>query len=281
MDIENTDFIQEDVSIVQSPARIAVYDDLLASPKIIDIEPSDTKTFIGTLSATIDAEAKALGGSIPYTVVSQVAQNFIHAYFCEMVVSILDKGNTIRFSDQGPGIQDKEKAQKPGYSSATSQMKQFIDGVGSGLPIVKEYLETKHGIISIEDNINKGAVVTISLVNEPENQIEQPAVKNHSYTAVSNVVNIKESSYSSISLPQDKTPADLFLESLPEKSKLILAMFAHESIWGVQDLSKATNIPQSSTHNALKKLEEAGIVRKIGTKRALTDFGYEVLSILN
>jgi DNA-binding transcriptional ArsR family regulator len=266
---ENTAY--SNIDTVLSPARIAVYDDPLASPKIIDIQPCDTKTFIGTLSATIDSEAKALGGSIPYTVVSQVAQNFIHAYFCEMVVSILDNGNTIRFSDQGPGIKDKEKAQLPGYSSATAQMKQFIDGVGSGLPIVKEYLETKHGIISIEDNIDKGSVVTISLNNK--NIDDQPSIQNHTH----HDTNI----YKQRIPHSDKASSEFFLESLSEKSKLILSMFEDENIWGVQDLSKATNIPQSSTHNALKKLEEAGIVRKVGTKRALTDFGYEVLSGIN
>ena len=35
--------------------------------------------------------------------------------------------------------------------------------MGSGLPIVKEYLDFSHGTITIEDNLGTGAVVTISL----------------------------------------------------------------------------------------------------------------------
>ena len=41
-------------------------------------------------------------------------------------------------------------------------MKSYIRGVGSGLPIVKEYLDFTHGTITIEDNLGSGSVVTIS-----------------------------------------------------------------------------------------------------------------------
>ena len=53
-------------------------------------------------------------------------------------------------------------------------MKRYIRGVGSGLPIVREYLDYSHGTISIEDNLGTGAVVTISLSSEdagPSNSI--------------------------------------------------------------------------------------------------------------
>lgn len=270
--------IEEDYSLVNSTARIAVYDDLLSSPKIIDIEPSDTKTYIGNLAATIYSEAKSLGGSIPYAVILQVAQNFIHAYFCEIVVSILDKGNTIRFSDQGPGIPDKEKAKQPGYSSATSQMKKYIDGVGSGLPIVKEYLETKHGIISIEDNINRGSVITISL-NSPKTEefsnlttptLNEPLIQN---TPV----------YKEIKEPQfQQVPKEmLIVSSISKRGRELLTFFDRDSVWGVQDLATASNIPMSSTFNELKKLEDLGLIKFIGKKRALTQQGCEVLKFIN
>ena len=94
----------------------------------------------------------------PYTVIREVSENFIHARFAEIIVSILDEGNTIRFADQGPGIMMKDKAQLPGFTSAIEPMKHYIRGVGSGLPIVKEYLDFSHGTISIEDNLGTGAV---------------------------------------------------------------------------------------------------------------------------
>jgi hypothetical protein len=270
--------IEEDYSLVNSTARIAVYDDLLSSPKIIDIEPSDTKTYIGNLAATIYSEAKSLGGSIPYAVILQVAQNFIHAYFCEIVVSILDKGNTIRFSDQGPGIPDKEKAKQPGYSSATSQMKKYIDGVGSGLPIVKEYLETKHGIISIEDNINRGSVITISL-NSPKteefNNLTTPTLNEPLIQNTQVYKEVKEPQFQQV--PKEM----LIVSSISKRGRELLTFFDRDSVWGVQDLATASNIPMSSTFNELKKLEDLGLIKFIGKKRALTQQGCEVLKFIN
>lgn len=186
-----------DFAFVNSPARIALYDDMLSSPRIIDVKPAETGEFIGKLSAEIYNQAQQLGGSIPYTIISQVAENFIHASFKEMVVSIFDSGNTIRFTDQGPGIADKLKAQQPGYSSATREMKAYINGVGSGLPIVREYLDTKHGTIHIEDNMNSGAVVTISLVDKEstEGPVEEtPSIS--STTQIQQTSNLQNSMYS-------------------------------------------------------------------------------------
>ena len=124
-----------------------------------EIAPTTTAEFIENLASTIYTQAQQAGGSIPYTAIREVSENFIHAQFKEIVVSIFDKGNTIRFTDQGPGIPQKEKAQMPGFSSATSDMKRYIRGVGSGLPLVKEYLSFSHGRITIEDNIKCGSVV--------------------------------------------------------------------------------------------------------------------------
>jgi hypothetical protein len=242
--------IEEDYSSVNSTARIAVYDDMLSSPKIIDIKPSDTKTFIGNLAATIDSEAKSLGGSIPYAVILQVAQNFIHAYFCEIVVSILDKGNTIRFSD----------------------------GVGSGLPIVKEYLETKHGVISIEDNINRGSVITISL-NPPKveevNNLATPIIKEPQTYSQPIYKEVKEPQFQQI--PKEM----LIVSSISKRGRELLTYFDRDSVWGVQDLATVSNIPMSSTFNELKKLEDLGLIKFIGKKRALTQQGCEILKLIN
>lgn len=156
-----------DFSFVDTTARIAVYDDLRSAPRIVEIPPAETGAFIENLASTIYNQARTSGGSIPYTVVREVSENFIHARFREIIVSIMDNGNTIRFADQGPGIISKDKAQLPGFSSAVEPMKHYIRGVGSGLPIVKDYLDISHGSITIEDNLNCGSVITISLENEP------------------------------------------------------------------------------------------------------------------
>lgn len=156
-----------DYAYVSSTARIALYDDLLSAPRVTEIAPAPTADYIENLASSVYEQAKASGGTIPYTVIREVSENFIHARFAEVTVSILDGGNTIRFADQGPGIRQKEKAQLPGFTSAVEPMKRYIRGVGSGLPIVKEYLDFSHGTIAIEDNLGTGSVVTISLERHP------------------------------------------------------------------------------------------------------------------
>lgn len=154
-------------------ARIAAYDDLLSAPRMVEIPPSDVASYIDKIASTTYEMAASLGGVIPYTVIREVSENFIHAQFKEITVSIMDHGCTIRFADQGPGIDNKDRAQLPGFSSATSEMKNYIRGVGSGLPMVKEYLKFSNGRLVIEDNICDGAVVTIAV--DP-NAMSQPPV---------------------------------------------------------------------------------------------------------
>lgn len=151
-----------DYTHVNSVARIALYDNLLSAPHVTEIQPAPTGEFIENLATNVYQQSKAAGGTIPYTVIREVSENFIHARFQEATVSILDNGCTIRFADQGPGIACKDRAQLPGFTSAIEPMKSYIRGVGSGLPIVKEYLDFTHGTISIEDNLGCGSVVTIS-----------------------------------------------------------------------------------------------------------------------
>lgn len=257
----------EQLSFVANPARIAIYDDLLSSPRIIDIQPNNTRDFIGALASSVYNEAREAGGSIPYTVILQVTENFIHARFTEMVVSIFDSGKTIRFTDQGPGIADKEKAQLPGYSSATQEMKQYIHGVGSGLPIVKEYLETKNGTIQIEDNLESGAVVTISVMNRPHLTHIQPQPLQRS---------------TSLPLSEEEPPAsaEMIIPMLTRRALDFLPLFKTESIWGIKDLSTTTNIPSGSMFNELKKLRDLGIITQVGKKYTLTPLGVSIVQLL-
>lgn len=238
-----------DYSYVKNPARIALYDDMLSAPRITEIPPAPTLEFIENLASTVYNQARDAGGTVPYTVIREVTENFIHARFLEIIVSILDGGNTIRFADQGPGIDQKDKAQLPGYSSATEPMKRYIRGVGSGLPIVKEYMEISHGTITIEDNIKAGSVITISMKPKESAEKKNEQIVHH----------------------QVPTPP------LNQREKDFLSLFLSEGALGVTDLYRLTGVPQSSTHSELTKLEQAGLIEKVaGQKRILTELGYEV-----
>ena len=75
-----------DFTFVHTTARIALYDDLRSAPRVVEVEPADTTQYIENLASTIYREAQQAGGTIPYTVIREVSENFIHARFREIVV---------------------------------------------------------------------------------------------------------------------------------------------------------------------------------------------------
>ena len=143
--------------------RIALYDNMRSIPRVIDSEYENIADFINDTSQKTYNLSHEMGGKIPYTIIREIIENLIHAEFKEIAISIMSEGNHIMVSDQGPGIDDKEKAMLPGYTSATSTMKQYIRGVGSGLPIVKETITFSGGIIDISDNMRQGTVISLKI----------------------------------------------------------------------------------------------------------------------
>lgn len=228
---------------ITTPARIAIYDSLKTAPRVIQVQGGPTHEYIEHIASLTYKNAKEAGGMIPYTVIREVSENFIHANFNEVVVSIFDQGNTIRFADQGPGIKNKDLVQEPGFSSAIEPMKRYIRGVGSGLPIVKDYLSTSHGHIEIKDNVNQGSVVTISLVASRTTDEEIEAAQ---------------------------------IPDLTENEVAVLKALLPNNTLGVSEVSKATDIAVASVHTAFSKMEEAGLVEKVNKKRTLTPRGTQV-----
>ena len=169
---------EDEQTAVKAPAamyaaRIAVYDDMLSTPRVIVIEPQDVRTYLEETTNTVYQCMKEQGGRISLMVIREIVENFIHAHFAEPIISILDGGDTIRFADQGPGIDDKERAFDFGVTSANSKMKRYIRGTGAGFPMVQEYLENAGGAVSIEDNMGNGTVVTVSLNPKRVQEIER------------------------------------------------------------------------------------------------------------
>lgn len=142
--------------------RISVYDDMFSTPRVIVINPGPVRTYLEEVTNTVYRCMKEQGGSLSLMVIRELVENFIHAHFMEPIISVLDGGNTIRFADQGPGIDDKERAFEFGVTSADRDMKRYIRGTGSGLPMVQQYLEAAGGAVSIENNLGGGTVVTVS-----------------------------------------------------------------------------------------------------------------------
>lgn len=230
-------------------ARIAVYDDAGAAPRVVVVDPTDVRSYLEEITAEVARLSREVGGHIPFMVIREVVENLIHAYFIEPAISILDDGNTIRFADQGPGIKAKGRALEYGTTSATEEMKRYIRGVGSGLPYAQHYLHDHGGSLTIEDNISAGTIVTISMgpgrAPAPTPQAGQQA-------------------------PTQAGAAPL---ELTARGKQVLAYLrAHESV-GPKDLVGAYGSSQATWTRELQALERAGVVTKQGQKRVLTQMG--------
>ena len=123
----------------------------------------------------------------------------------------------------------------------------YIRGVGSGLPLVKEYLSFKHGRITIEDNLKTGAVVTISISPEEEDR-----------------------------RPISQKKRGVIIPALTDREKDVLYLFMQEHTLRVTDIKDELGLSPSTVHRILGKLEEHGIVETVGKVRVLTDFGSQV-----
>lgn len=254
---------RKDYSVVTTPARIAVYDDLKSPPRILEISPDATNNYIENLASTIYDEVVKRDGKIPYNVIREISENFIHASFTEIVVSILDNGQTVRFSDQGPGFRDIQNAQLPGFSSATEGMKQYIRGVGSGLPSVKEYLKYSEGYLKIENNLDNGAVVTVSVMNKLEDSY---AFSDEEKSKINN---------------KEKEKLKKLSPSLNDREKSILKLLFTEGALGVSDISNYLEMPVSSAHKALSALMESELVEQLpNKKRVLSKQGFNLVELL-
>ena len=237
-------------------ARVAVYESPYAPPRIITIAFSDPQTYIESITTTAHSCCRDLGANIPYTIIRELTENFIHAKFNEPVVSILDQGLTVRFSDQGCGIPNKEVVKQPGFSSATHSDKCVIRGVGSGLAMVVDYLAQVGGVITIEDNVSCGTVITISLLKP-----ESPTLK------------------SGVPLPFKAPDAPNNTTNVPfyrlsDRQKEVLAIVINNDPAGPSLIADYLGIALSTAYRDLETLQQHDLVSLIpGGKRTVTENG--------
>lgn len=250
---------------IRARARIAIYDAPAAAPRVEEVHPAPVGEYIEALASRVYELSRAAGGSVPYTVVREVAENLIHAEFAEPVVSILDNGATLRFADQGPGMPDKEHVLRPGFTTANGDMKRYIRGVGSGFPIVRDYLSHSGGSLKIEDNLGSGSVVTI-----------------HSHVVGSDAEKPSPRPTHAPS-PADMEP-QLTLEAVPayrprltNRQKQVLALVLESGAAGPSLVAKELGVGISTAYRDLASLEELELIVAEGGKRALTDAGVAYL----
>jgi predicted HTH transcriptional regulator len=239
--------------VVNYETRIAVYDDAAAAPRVLVVSPKDVRSYLEEITREVTRLSHEQGGSIPFMVIREVVENLIHAYFTSPTVSILDDGNTIRFSDQGPGIKEKDLALEYGTTSATEEMRKYIRGVGSGLPYVQQYMIDKGGFLSIEDNISSGVIVTISTNKEREKASSE--LKEHSLPSTGYV----------------EVPAFVRFQkrerpSLSDREKKVVEYLKKEGKVGPSDLVKEYGSSSPTWSRCLTGLSEKGLIEKDGQK---------------
>jgi hypothetical protein len=257
---EQTPSKTQSVDEVNYPARIAIYDDAAAAPRVVVVEPSDPRSYLEEITATVNKLAHEQGGSIPFTVIREIVENFIHAYFIAPTISILDAGNTIRFSDQGPGIKEKTRALEYGTSSATEEMKHYIRGVGSGLPYAQQYMLDKGGSLEIEDNISSGTVVTIS--THPSDEVKsftRASVEPATEPALAAPPLSQASVAVQVTTPQPEA-------KLSERGQLVIDYLGSHEAVGPSDLSHAYGYSNPTWSRELGTLCSLGVLRKVGQK---------------
>jgi anti-sigma regulatory factor (Ser/Thr protein kinase) len=228
--------------------RLAVYDSPLAAPQVISLRGDDFHTLVGELAARTHTVSRERGGRVPYVVIREVVENLIHAYFRNATVTILDEGNTIRIADQGPGIADKARATLPGFSTATTEMRRYIRGVGSGLPVAREQMDILGGILTIEDNLDHGTVVTLSIQRAQAPPAPVPAAPPRPRLAVT------------------------------ARQKKILLLIAEFGAAGPTTIAKEIDISHSTAYRELQVLQHLSLVTgKAHGKRTLTEEGIAYL----
>ena len=228
--------------------------------------------FIEAIAVRVHELTGQAGGNLPYTVVREVAENLIHAGFAEPVISILDEGTTVRFADQGPGIPEKDRAVLPGYTTAHGGMKSFIRGVGSGLPIVRDFLSISGGTLVIEDNLGCGSVVTLK---------SPPSLPRRRHAPEEMITTAARSLVEGDAAPASSPRAAMVLRPrLTTRQTQVLALVLESGSAGPSLVARELGVGLSTAYRDLALLEDLSLIEAEAGKRTVTDQGLSYLDEL-
>jgi anti-sigma regulatory factor (Ser/Thr protein kinase) len=225
---------------------VAVHDAGDAPPRVADLHAGTAPELLRRLTAQVQRLIQERGGALPPLAVQEVIENLAHAQCRGITIDLREGGNALVVADHGPGIADRERALRPGYSSADEAMRRRLRGVGAGLPLLKRLVEAGGGQVTIDDNLGAGTVVTLTM---------------------------RGALASSGARPGPRTP-------LTDRHKRILLLLAELGEAGPSVVAKEISISLSSAHRELTALQELGMVEARRGKRSLTAEGVAHLDVV-
>ena len=116
--------------------RVAAYPEN-EQPEVTEVAASNPRSATPKFLRLVMEKVEEFGGGVPEAAVREVIENLLHASYKGVVISVLDGGRTVRVSDKGPGIEDKDRAMEFGFSGATPEALRDIRGIGAGLGIAQ------------------------------------------------------------------------------------------------------------------------------------------------
>lgn len=153
---------------------VAYYIGERTPPRVYRIPGDDLGAVLRATAELIEEHIQSTGSRMPTLAVRELIDNLSHAGTAGAVVSLLDGGDTLRVSDRGPGIADKERALLPGFTTSNAGLREVIRGVGSGLGLAAATLAALGGSLEIDDNLGGGTVVTARVPRKSETARPSP-----------------------------------------------------------------------------------------------------------
>lgn len=132
--------------------------------------PGDDFTRAGEASGELKRKLKRLGFDSDVVRRAAIAMYegeinmVIHASGGVVDVEILPDRITAILTDNGPGIEDIDKAMQEGYSTAPDNIRMLGFGAGMGLPNIKKYTD----ILDIKTEVGKGTVLTMTVLTDKQ-----------------------------------------------------------------------------------------------------------------
>ncbi len=239
--------------------RIAAYPPD-SEPEVTEVAASDPRSATAKLTRFVMSKVEESGGAVPAAAVREVLDNLVHAEYRGVVISVLDAGDTVRVSDRGPGIQEKDRAVEFGFTGATPEALQHIRGVGAGLGMARSAVEAAGGSLTVEDNIGGGTVTTVSVAAGEKVFAERP--------------------------PATEPPARRYPDSVPrmnisERQQKALITVLECGEVGPSTVADLLEISVSTAYRDLSVLEEHGLVQADESgKRLISPLGKDVVEAI-